>query len=73
MCKFMKVSCNSYYEWLNNPGCNSGQKDQELILMIKNFLLKVRCNYGSRSIKAKMEQSRKNISRHKVIRLMRKG
>ena len=61
MCRFMKVSRSSYYEWLANPGCNRIKEDQELILLIKKFFNEGRGNYGSRSTKAKMKQVGSNI------------
>ena len=35
MCKFMKVSRSSYYEWLTNPRCNRDKADNELVCKIK--------------------------------------
>jgi transposase InsO family protein len=69
----MKISRSSYYEWLTNPGCNRTNKDQELMLMIKKFFEEGRGNYGSRSIKARMAQVGQNISRRRIIRLMKEA
>ena len=69
----MKVSRSSYYEWLVNPGCDRTNKDKELLVVIKKFFEEGRGNYGSRSIKARMTQVGKNISRRRIIRLMKEA
>lgn len=73
MCRFMKVSRSSYYEWLNNPDCDRANKDNELLIMIKEIFAEGRGNYGSRSIKKKLEQLGKFISRRRIIRLMKEA
>lgn len=71
MCIVIEVSRSGYYEWLNHPGCNRVKKDQELILLIKVIFEEGRGNYGSRSIKKKLERQGEFISRRRVIRLMK--
>lgn len=73
MCKVIKVSRSSYYEWLNYPECNRTKQDQELIVLINSIFKESRGNYGSRSIKKKLERQGKLISRRRVIRLMREA
>ncbi len=70
MCKFMKVSRSSYYEWLNNPGCNRGQEDNELKCMIKDIFQKGRGNYGIRPIKKELSRQGINVSKRRIGRLM---
>ena len=73
MCRFMKISRSSYYEWLTSPESNRAKVDQELMLLVKKFFNEGRGNYGTRSIKARMKQDGYNISRRRVIRLMREA
>lgn len=69
----MKVSRSSYYEWLNNPGCNRERQDEELVLKIKAIFEEGRGNYGSRSIKKKLARVGKIVSRRRIIRLMKEA
>ena len=69
----MKVARSSYYEWLSNRGCHRAKQDEELILMIKPIFEEGRNNYGSRSIKEKLELQGKRISRRRIIRLMKEA
>jgi transposase InsO family protein len=71
MCKVIKVSRSSYYQWLNHSDCNRVKQDKELLLLIKLIFEEGRGNYGSRTIKKKLEQRGQFISRRRTIRLMR--
>lgn len=73
MCRFMKVSRSSYYEWLNNHVSNRSNQDQEMIIIIKDIFKEGRGNYGSRSIKAKMRRVDIQISRRRIVRLMKEA
>lgn len=69
----MKVSRSSYYEWLSNPGCDRAKQDNELLVLIKRIFEEGRGNYGSRSIKKKLEQIGRTASRRRIIRLMKEA
>jgi transposase InsO family protein len=71
MCKVIQVSRSGYYEWLNNPDCNRDKQDRKLAAMIKLVFREGRGNYGSRTIKKKLESKGELISRRRIIRLMR--
>jgi putative transposase len=70
MCKVIEVSRSGYYEWLNYSDCDRVKRDKDLILLIKLIFEEGRSNYGSRTIKKKLEQEGQFISRRRVIRLM---
>lgn len=70
MCRFMKVSRSSYYDWLNNPGSNKVKEDKELIEMIKPIFQKGRNTYGSRRIKKQLALANAIVSRRRIVRLM---
>ncbi len=53
MCRFIRVSRSSYYEWLDSSGCAREKEDARLTAMIKLIFDKDRSNYGSRSIKGR--------------------
>ena len=72
MCRVMQITRSSYYEWLNNPDSNRVKQDKELMLLIKLIFEEGRGNYGSRSIKKRLEQKSQFVSRRRIIRLMRK-
>ena len=73
MCRVIQVSRSGYYEWLNNPEGNRAKKDKNLISMIKLIFEEGRGNYGSRTIKKKLEREGELISRRRIIRLMRQA
>jgi transposase InsO family protein len=71
MCRVIQVSRSGYYEWLSSSDCNRAKEDKELTLLIKLIFEEGRGNYGSRTIKKKLERKDKFISRRRIIRLMR--
>ena len=71
MCRFMKVSRSSYYEWLTNPQCNRGKEDKELTSKIKLIFQEGRSNYGTRPIKKGLARQGVITSRRRIGRLMR--
>jgi putative transposase len=73
MCRFMKVSRSSYYEWLNNPGSLREKQDEMLIELIKPIFRQGRGNYGARMIKKAMNQQDIIISRRRIGRLMKEA
>jgi transposase InsO family protein len=73
MCRVIQVSRSGYYEWLNNPEGNRAKKDKNLISMIKLIFEEGRGNYGSRTIKKKLDRTGELTSRRRIIRLMRQA
>ena len=74
MCKFMKVSRSSYYEWLGKPECNKRQRqDKRLLEMISTIFTESRSTYGSRRIKKKLSNQEITASRRRIIRLMQES
>jgi putative transposase len=73
MCRVMQVSRSGYYEWLNNRGSNRVEQDSKLTAIIKLIFQEGRGNYGSRTIKKKLERKGEFISRRRIIRLMRQA
>ena len=67
----MKVSRSCYYEWLKNPECDKIKQDKELIEMINIIFKESRMTYGSRRIKKQLAKQDMNISRCRIIRLMK--
>jgi len=73
MCRVIRVSRSGYYEWLNYPNSNHKEQDNKLTAMIKVIFEEGRGNYGSRTIKKKLERKGEFISRRRIIRLMRQA
>jgi putative transposase len=73
MCKIMKVSRSSYYAWLHNPTCGKVNQDKELTFKIKIIFDRGRRNCGSRSIKKQLSYKGINISKRRIIRLMKEA
>jgi putative transposase len=70
MCRVIQVSRSGYYGWLNHSDSNRVKQDKDLVILIKLIFAEGRGNYGSRTIKKKLEQKGHFISRRRVIRLM---
>lgn len=70
MCRVIGVSRSGYYGWLSNPGCDRDIEDNKLTAMIKIIFAEGRDNYGSRTIKKKLERKCEFVSRRRIIRLM---
>jgi len=73
MCRVIQVSRSGYYEWLNHPGCNRKKQDIKLTSLIQLIFEEGRGNYGSRTIKKKLERKGEFISRRRIIRLMKQA
>ena len=73
MCGVIQVSRSGYYEWLNKPDCNRRNQDDELSSLIQLIFHEGRGNYGSRTIKKKLERKGEFISRRRIIRLTKRG
>ena len=70
MCKFMQISRNSYYKWLNSPECNRTKEDKKFTDIIKIIFQEGRSTYGARRIKSQLSKQGIIISRRRIIRLM---
>jgi transposase InsO family protein len=66
----MKVSRSGYYEWLNNPECDSDKADNELTCKIKVIFQEGRGNYGTRTIRKELLRQGMIVSRRRIARLM---
>ncbi len=73
MCKFMKVSRNGYYEWLNNLGCNRVKEGNELTNRIEIIFKEGRGNYGTRPIKKELSRQDITASRRRIARLIKEA
>jgi putative transposase len=73
MCRFMKVSRSSYYQWLNDPESIRNTVDNYLIEKIESVFQVSRNSYGSRRIRRKLLNEGIVISRRRVIRLMKEA
>ncbi len=70
MCRFVKVSRSSYYEWLDSPEGSKTRQDKELTKIITSIFKEGRSIYGTRRIKKKLALQGKTISRRRLSRLM---
>ena len=73
MCKFMKVSRSSYYEWLTKPEGNRDKEDKELTCKIKLIFQEGRSNCGSRGIRRELSRQGIFTSRRRIGRIMSKA
>ena len=71
MCDFMKVSRSAYYTWLERPLSNRKQEDLLYKGLIKEIVTNCRNVYGARRIKKLLEQQGYNVSKTRIIRLMK--
>jgi len=71
MCKYLKVSRNSYYHWKSvRPGKKKYSRRTVLINEIKRIFKNSRQTYGSPRIQVELEKLGYNVSRTYVARLM---
>lgn len=73
MCKFMKVSRSSYYEWQTSPQCNRDKEDKELTSKIRVIFQEGRNNYGTRPVRQGLARQGIITSRRRIGRLMREA
>jgi len=73
MCKLMKVSRSSYYEWLSAPENIRAKQDEEIAVMVKNIFSEGRKTYGARRIKKRLLQQNIIASRRRISRLMKES
>ena len=73
MCKLMKVSRSSYYEYLSDPECIRAKHDADLAEMIKCIFKEGRKTYGARRIKKWLAQKNIVVSRRSIARLMQES
>jgi putative transposase len=72
MCKVLKVSRSSYYNWLTRNPCKRIIETQELSDRIKKIYELSKRTYGSPRITIKLQEEGFNVSRQRVARLMKK-
>lgn len=72
MCKVLQVSSNAYYNYIKNKDKNKS-KDKQLENLIETIFYQSRSTYGSRRIKAVLENKYNiKISRKKILKIMKK-
>ena len=60
------------YYYLNNKGSNSLNKDFEIEKHIIKIFHRSKNNYGTRKIKVELEKLGYQVSRRKIVRIMKK-
>lgn len=73
MCKVLKVSPSSYYNWKKNPISKRQQRNDELLGKIKNIWIKSKGTYGSPRITKELNINGTKVSQKMVARSMRKN
>lgn len=71
MCEFMKVSRSAYYTWLERPLSNRKQEDLFYKCLIREIVTNYRNVYGARRVKQVLEREGYNVSKTRIIRLMK--
>lgn len=72
MCKYLEISKNAFYWWLNNEKTSKLDDNKEMLQkMIKTIFDESKQVYGSYRIKAELERHGLHISRPYVARLMK--
>lgn len=71
MCEILEVQRSCYYTWLNKPPSARGLENQELSRQIKMTFIQNKCRYGSRRIRKALIRMGYQVSRRRVIKLMK--
>ena len=71
MCKVLKVSSSSYYNWRKNPVSKKQQRDNFLLVKIKSAHIKSRETYGSPRITKELNMQGTDVSQKTVARIMK--
>ncbi len=71
MCKVLKVSSSSYYNWIKNPISKRQQRDNFLLVKIKNAHTKSKETYGSPRITKELNMQGTDVSQKIVARIMK--
>ena len=72
MCKVLKVSRSSYYNWLTREPCKRYTDNQDLFDRIKKIYEFSKRTYGSPRVTIKLLEEGLHVSRQRVARLMKK-
>lgn len=72
MCRVLKVSRSGYYESLKQLPSAHNIADKELALKVKEEFHQNRKLYGARRIKNELQKQQINLSRRRIIKLMKK-
>lgn len=73
MCKVLKVSRSSYYDWLNRPESSRKQDDKKLLIDIRRIHKDSYETYGIRRVKAQLNRDGIRCGKNRVARLMRQN
>ncbi len=73
LCRFMSVSRSAYYDWLAAPKTAREEENEALTEKLKSLFKQSRATYGSRRLKRKLSEQRFQVSRRRIIRLMKKA
>jgi len=71
MCKVLRLSRSSYYNWINRKPSNREQENKILEKMIADIHLKSRGTYGSPRISRELKELGFQASKPRVARLMK--
>ena len=69
MCKMLKLSRSSYYDWQSSVRTHRQEEDELLGKKIKSLFIASRCTYGTRRIKYQLGYENIFISRRRIGRL----
>jgi len=73
MCQVLKVSRNSYYDWLKRPVSRHQKEDRILIEKMRRIHKESYKTYGIRRIKAKLNKEGISCGKNRIARLMREN
>jgi transposase InsO family protein len=71
MCKLLRVSSSSYYDWLKQQLSPIKLRNQELSKQIKILFMNSRCTYGTRRLKKNLCKVGCVVSRRRIGKLMK--
>ncbi len=69
----MSVSRSSYYDWQAAPKTAREEENKTLTERLKSLFKQSRVTYGSRRLKRKLSEQGFQVSRRRIIRLMKKA
>lgn len=73
MCKVLKISRSSYYDWLNRPESKQKKENKQLLKDIERIHKQSYGTYGVRRIKAQLDKEGIVCGKNRVARLMREN
>jgi len=71
MCKALKVSRSSYYDWLTRKPSNRSMENKDLSVRIKKIYELSKRTYGSPRVTIKLHEDGLHVSRPRVARIMK--